>query len=158
MEKNREAFRPYLDWIDTTTSDKDVEDFILKCKKGFEEKTSADFGVLYEGKWVGSMGFHDIRHDHHRAAIGYWLDREYQGKGIMTACVKAIINYGFTELNLNRIEIQCEMNNLKSKAIPERLGFTCEGILRDYHKVNGEYQNDLLYSLLKREWKGYKNI
>lgn len=153
VDKNRVTFREYLAWVDMTTSPEDVEEFILKCKKGFEEKTSADFGVKYEGKWVGSMGFHDIDMTHEKAAIGYWLDLDYQGKGIMTECVKAIIKYGFEELKLNRIEIECEANNSRSKAIPEKLGFTLEGKIRANHKINGTYQDDLLFSLLRNEYQ-----
>jgi ribosomal-protein-serine acetyltransferase len=153
VDKNREAFRQYLYWVDNTNTPADVEKFIQDCKEKFENKKGADFGVLYEGKWIGSMGFHEIDNINNKAAIGYWLDKDFQGKGIMTKCVQTIIQYGFEELGLNRIEILCEVTNIKSKAIPERLNFTFEGTLRANHKINAIFHDDLLFSLLKCEYK-----
>jgi ribosomal-protein-serine acetyltransferase len=145
--------RKYLFWVDLTPTYKEVETFIIKCREAFENKTGADFGIWYEGAWVGSMGFHDIIMRDKKAAIGYWLGKEHQGKGIMTECVKAIIKYGFTELDLNRIEIECARINTQSRAIPEKLGFTLEGTLRDNRIIEGKFEDVLLFSLLRSEWK-----
>jgi ribosomal-protein-serine acetyltransferase len=153
VDKNREKFRTYLAWVDDTKSVKEVEDFIVRCSKSFEDKTGADFGVQYDGVWIGSMGFHGVDAINKKAAIGYWLDADYEGRGIMTECVKAIISYGFETLDLNRIEILCATTNTKSRAIPERLGFTLEGTLRQYHRINGAYVDDIVFSLLKSEWQ-----
>src|SRR5574343_1890713 len=114
VDRNREEFRKWVPWSDLTVSSEDTKKFIIKCQEEFKDKKAADFGVLYEGKWVGSMGFHTIKIDHEWAEIGYWLDGDYVGRGIMTECVKAMINYGFNELNLHRIQIRCDSINTKS--------------------------------------------
>ncbi len=150
--KNREELRKWLPWVDATISPKDTEEFILRCGEDFKNKKSADFGVWYEDKWVGSMGYHQIDYANKKASIGYWLDKDHQGKGIITESVKAIIRYGFDELNLNRIEIECASTNLKSRAVAERLGFVFEGTLRENHIVNGIFYDGLLFSILRREW------
>lgn len=124
----------------------------MKCLDGFEKKKSADFGILYENKWIGSMGYNDIDLTNKKAEIGYWLDKDYQGKGIMTDCVRAIIKYGFEELDLHRIEIKCASSNTKSKAVPERLGFTLEGTLRDSYRMNGVFCDTLIFGILRSEW------
>ena len=85
--------------------------------------------------------------------IGYWIIKSEQGKGIITNCCEEIIRFCFETIKLNRIEIKCGTDNLKSKKIPERLNFKFEGIIR-----NGEYMHDKfidlnLYSLLHSEWK-----
>lgn len=152
VDKNREEFRKWLPWVDSTISPKDTNEFIIKCLDDFEKKKSADFGILYENKWVGSMGYNNIDIANKKAEIGYWLDKDYQGKGIMTDCVRAIIDYGFKELDLHRIEIKCASSNAKSKAVPERLGFTLEGTLRDDHRINGAFSNSLIFGILKSEW------
>jgi ribosomal-protein-serine acetyltransferase len=55
-------------------------------------------------------------------SVGYWMSADYQGRGIMTDCCKALLNYGFGALGLNRIEIRARTDNVKSRAIPIRLG------------------------------------
>jgi ribosomal-protein-serine acetyltransferase len=71
----------------------------------------------------------------------------------MTTCCKELLNYGFELLGLNKIEIRARTDNEKSKAIPIRLGYKEEGILRyvDYH--NDHYYDHAVYGLLKDEWK-----
>ncbi|HSI90037.1 MAG TPA: GNAT family protein, partial [Adhaeribacter sp.] len=108
--------------------------------------------IRHEGQLAGNIGLYHIDHQNKIAAIGYWLGAAFQGKGIITEACRKLIAYGFTELNLNRIEIKCGTGNLKSQAIPERLGFTKEAILRQAELVNGNFQDLYLYSLLKEEW------
>ncbi len=152
-DKNREHLRPWLPWVDVTLSSEDTKKYLEAVLEKFEKKTGADFGIWYEGAWVGSMGFNNINHNNEYADIGYWLSKDHEGKGIMTASVKALINYGFNDLKLHRIEISCDARNVRSKRIPEKLGFTLEGVLRDNHKRNGEFSDGLVYGLLSSEWK-----
>jgi ribosomal-protein-serine acetyltransferase len=63
--------------------------------------------------------------------IGYWLAEDYQGRGIMTDCVRMLVDFCFNELDLNRVYITCGFGNKKSRAIPELLGFVQEGILQE---------------------------
>lgn len=151
-DKNREHLRPWLPWVDATLSSADTKKYLEAMLKKFEEKTGADFGIWYEGAWVGSMGFNKINSIDEYAEIGYWLDKSHEGKGIMTECVKAMLTYGFNDLNLHRIEICCDIRNLRSKGVPERLGFTLEGVLRESHKYEGQFFDSLIYGLLCSEW------
>lgn len=153
VDKNRERLRVYMPWIDSTLSVKDTEEYILKnIEKHKEVGNVYDFGICYENKWIGNMGYHDVSKSNQKACIGYWLDEDFEGRGIMTECVKALIKYGFKELNLNRVEIGCDVNNSKSRAIPERLGFKLEGTLRQDHKRNGTFRDSFVFGLLKEEW------
>ena len=154
VERNREEFRKWFPWVDTTLSSEDTKKFILGCQEKFEANEAVDLGVWYEGRWVGSMGFHTIKLNHQWAEIGYWIDGDYVGKGIMTECVKAMIRYGFNELNLHRIQIRCDSVNVKSKAIPERLGFRLEGVVREDHKKGDSFSDGLIYGILRNEWAG----
>ncbi|MFP3338955.1 GNAT family protein, partial [Micrococcus sp. SIMBA_131] len=88
-----------------------------------------------------------------KASIGYWLAENFQGNGIMTAAVKGIIDQAFHEYGLNRVEIQCGIENKKSRAIPERIGFKQEGVVRDAEYLYGHFHDTILYSRLSREWK-----
>ena len=153
-DKNREHLRAWLPWVDATVSSEDTKKFIVECQEKFEQKKGADFGIWYEGQWIGSMGFHTIRLDNEWAEIGYWIGKDFEGKGIMTECVKSVIKYGFEELNLHRIQIKCDSRNLRSKAIPERLGFVFEGAARENRKKDGVFSDSLTFGLLRNEWNG----
>jgi len=69
----------------------------------------------------------------------------------MTLAVMEMLSIGFNDFSLNRIEIQCAIENTKSRAIPERLGFIQEGILRSSEKVNGQYFDHAVYGLLRND-------
>jgi len=153
IDRNREEFTKWFPWAETTQSSEDTKKFIVQCREEFETKKAADFGVWYEDRWVGSMGFHTITTEHKWAEIGYWLDGRYVGKGIMTECVKAVVNYGFNDLKLHRIQIKCDSINLKSKSIPERLAFKLEGVIREDRKHGDVFSDGLIYGLLKSEWE-----
>jgi hypothetical protein len=79
-------------------------------------------------KLVGDIGYHPIDWADRKAEIGYWLGESFQGKGLMTEACKTLITYAFAELGLNKVEIHCAAENIRSCAIPKRLGFTQEGI------------------------------
>ena len=63
--------------------------------------------------------------------IGYWIDTRFAGRGYITESTQALTKFAFTELNAKRVEIRCDSLNLKSRSIPERLGYTLEGILKN---------------------------
>jgi ribosomal-protein-serine acetyltransferase len=151
-DKNREHLHPWLPWVDVTLVVEDTRRFIEKCKEKFEKKEAADFGICYEGKWIGSMGFHTINNVDEWAEIGYWIDKDFEGRGIMTECVEAIIKYGFEDLNLHRIQIKCDSFNIRSKALPEKLGFKLEGVLRESNKSENTFSDELVFGVLKSEW------
>jgi len=158
IEKNRAHLKPWLPWVDRTLTPEDSKKYILGELENFQNKKTADFGIFYQEKLIGSMGFNKIDLVNEKAEIGYWIDSDYEGKGLMTKCVTAMINYGFNELNLNRIEIKCSALNKKSEAIPKRLGFTLEATLREDHKITdpetgSEFTDGLIFRLLKKEWR-----
>ena len=158
VEKNRDHLKIWLPWVDKTLTPEDSKKYIVEQLENFQNKKTADFGIWYKEKLIGSIGFNKIDMINEKAEIGYWIDFDHESKGIMTKCVKAMINYGFNELNLNRIEIRCSILNKKSKNIPEKLGFILEGILRQDHKIkdpetNQDFTDGLFFGLLKKDWR-----
>ena len=85
-------------------------------------------------------------------SIGYWLGERYRGSGVMTKSCKAFVEYAFRELNINRVEIRCAEKNLRSRAIPERLGFVNEGMIREAEWLYDHYVDHVVYGILAREW------
>ncbi|EJQ00358.1 hypothetical protein IC3_00120 [Bacillus cereus VD142] len=81
--------------------------------------------------FIGTASLHGINWKISKCEIGYWINTQFSGNGYMTEAVSELINLGFQLLKFRRIEIRCESNNTKSRAIPEKLGFELEGILRN---------------------------
>jgi len=105
--------------------------------------------IEFKDKIIGVIGYDEVDSANDIGHLGYWLGEEFNGNGFMTMATREMVSIGFNDYALNRIEIQCATANTKSKAIPERLGFVQEGILRSSEKVNGQYLDLVVYSLLK---------
>jgi [ribosomal protein S5]-alanine N-acetyltransferase len=102
---------------------------------------------------VGWCGFHTWYLDHHRAEIGYGLfDESLKNNGIMTEALKVIIEYGFNQMKLNRIEAFVGTKNIPSLKLMEKFSFTKEGILRKHYLKNTILEDSVVYSLLKEEY------
>ncbi|XSG80997.1 MAG: GNAT family N-acetyltransferase [Methyloligella sp. ZOD6] len=80
--------------------------------------------------------------------LGYWIGAPHARKGYMTAAVRAVIPFVFDSLELHRLEAACLPHNLASKRLLERTGFRREGFARGYLRINGAWQDHLLYALL----------
>lgn len=152
VEENREHLRKWLPWVDSMVSPYDFEAVIPVWLNQIAENSAYNLGIVYKGELVGSIGLHQIDWYNKMASIGYYLAKKAEGHGIITRTVQAVINYAFFALGLNRIEIRCGVQNLKSRAIPERLGFVKEGIIRDGEHLNGYFHDLIIYSMLAREW------
>ena len=152
IDHNREHLRPWLHWVDTTVSIEDMKEVIAYWETRNDSGTALELGIFYLDRYIGKISLFDISMSDKNAEIGYWLSIDYQGKGIMTDCVAALVDYAFETLELNRVCIYCATGNKKSRAIPTRLGFTQEGILREEQCLYGVYHDLAVYGMLRREW------
>lgn len=148
---NRAHLRKWLPWLDAVTSEANTRSFIDSTIAQRKAGLGPTFAILDAGAIAGVVGFHPLRSPHGVGEIGYWLDEAHQGRGIMTACCRFVIRYGFDRLGLNRIEIPAATENRRSRAIPERLGFKFEGILRQRENLYGKFVDHAMYSLLRGE-------
>ncbi|MHB1652184.1 MAG: GNAT family N-acetyltransferase [Desulfitobacteriaceae bacterium] len=151
-DPGRLYLKEWLPWVDGTESAKDTKSFIEMTKKQFASNNGFQAGIWYKGNIAGVIGFHGMNWANRSTSIGYWLGERYQGKGIMTKSCKALVEYAFRELNLNRIEIRCAEKNLRSRAIPERLGFVKEGMIREAEWLYDHFVDHVVYGVLAREW------
>lgn len=127
-----------------------------KFKNGFStfNKTFLYFHILDKTteKIIGWCGYHTWYLDHNRAEIGYGLFSEnYKNTGIMTEAMKAVLDYGFDQMHLHRVEAMIATYNVPSLKLVEKFGFTKEGILREHYSVNGKMEDSVVFSLLKQE-------
>ena len=155
-DQNREHLRQWLPWVDATSSVEATRRFIQNGLKQYATHRGFQAGIWYQSRLAGVIGYHKIDWHNRKTSIGYWLGASFQGKGIMTRACDALINHAFQELKLNRLEIRCAADNQKSRAIPERLGFTQEGISRQAEWLYDHYVDHVIYAILASEWKGTK--
>jgi len=153
----RNHLKEWLPWVDNTKSAEDTKMFIEMGKKQFVSNNGFQAGIWYKHNLAGVIGCHGMNFTNKSTSIGYWLGEEYQGKGIMTKATKALVEYLLLELNFNRVEIRCAENNYKSRAIPERLGFVNEGVLREIEWIYDHYVDHVVYGMLARQWKDIGN-
>jgi ribosomal-protein-serine acetyltransferase len=151
IESNRDYLARWMPWAagqDLAATEK----FIAETEAQTARSDGFQAAIAPEGRIVGVAGFHSIDWTNRNTSIGYWLAEHAQGKGTMTTIVRALVDHAFTEWTLHRVEIHCAPANHRSRAIPERLGFREEGILRDTELINKQYLDSVVYGVLEEEW------
>ena len=149
IDSNREHLRRWLPWVDGNKTQKSSEEFIQLLLGQFSRNETITAGIYYKQELCGIAGFHKINHANKVGSMGYWLGQGFEGKGIMSQSVAFLTELAFETWTLNRLEIRCATDNLKSQAIPERLGFTCDGISRQCEIVNGRVLDHKVYAKLR---------
>jgi len=152
VDNNREHLAEFLPWVNNMQSVNDFANYIKHCQSLHEQKKEVSFVIISGETVIGRIGIHHINTHNKKGAIGYWLIKNAQGKGIIINSCKALIEYGFKNLDLHRIEIKAATHNLKSQAIAEKLKFKKEGVLRQAELVNNKFFDLVVYSMLSDEW------
>jgi len=152
VDASRMYLREWLPWVDSSVSVEDTKEFVHAAQQQYARGDGFQCCIRCKGKIVGIIGLHRVDRFHKQTEIGYWLAEEYQGRGIMTACCRALVDFAFREYKLHRVEIRAAGENEKSRSIPERLGFTHEGTLRESEWVNDRFVDGAVYSMLERDW------
>jgi ribosomal-protein-serine acetyltransferase len=153
IDNNRAQLSEFLPWVDSIQTVDGLKEYLKNAEILCQQQKEASFAIIFENVAVGRIGLHHLNLQNKVGAIGYWLSKEAQGKGIILKSCKALINYGFQNLGLHRIEIKAAVNNLKSQAIPEKLNFVKEGVLRQAEFVNNQFLDLFLYSMISDEWQ-----
>ena len=150
-EANRSYLREWLPWVDDTRSVADTQAFVSRSIEQVRLSDGFQTRIVYDGEFAGMVGFlyHDWRNL--RTEIGYWLRQDLQGRGLMTRSTKALVEFAFEKLGLNRVEIRAATENRRSRAVPERLGFVQEGVLREFAWLNDRFVDLVVYAKLRNE-------
>jgi ribosomal-protein-serine acetyltransferase len=126
VEKNRAYVRPWLPWVDETTSSEDTRRYIREMLLRLADASEYGFDIVYRGELVGAIGL-SVERGAREAEVGYWLSEEFQGRGIVSRATRCLVRFSFIDLGLNRVVVNCAVDNTRSRAIPERLGFQFGG-------------------------------
>jgi ribosomal-protein-alanine N-acetyltransferase len=144
---------PFVFWEPHRTIE-DTREFLGRTLQGYAEGLPAVWGIqhLADGVIIGGCAYHDISIMNLRGEIGYALARKYWGQGLMTEVVRAVLDYGFNALGLNRIEARCDVDNTGSWRVMEKVGMKFEGVLRQNIVLHGRPRDAKMYGILREDW------
>lgn len=135
-------------WTEMTQA----QDHIARALASYADGDALCFGVELEGQLIGNVSLFAFSEQSRRCEVGYALNSRHWGQGYTGEALRAVLDYGFRELGLNRIEADIDPRNLASARVVERLGFRKEGVLPERWIVHGEPADSAIYGLLRRYW------
>ena len=152
IDKNRPYLRQWLPWLDHSQTIEDSANFISQAHKKWESQSGLTLGIFHRQILVGVISFHEFNWPQKLASMGYWLDADRQGQGIMSTACKSLIELGFVQLNLQTITISCAEGNQKSQAIPKRLGFQAYQTIPDKEWLYDHYVSHIVFKMTRQQW------
>jgi ribosomal-protein-serine acetyltransferase len=150
---SRKHLHPWLNWVDNTTKVEHSVQFIKQSLHQLHTQEALALGIFYNDKIIGGMGMHHWEQSTRRAQIGYWICKEYEGKGIINQCLLRFVDFLFAKIGLNKIEIHFVPSNKRSARVAERIGARVEGVIRQSVMRNGALEDIVMVGLLKSEWQ-----
>lgn len=152
IDASRDHLKEWMTWIHKVNSEEDIREATKRNLQQFADQTGMHYLIMFKGEIAGTVGLKGFNWDVKSAEIGYWLGPDFQGKGIMTRAVNALMEYGFDYVGLDKLEVWAAEGNTRSRSIPERLGFVQEGKRRQNEILDATYHNMIIYGMLKSEW------
>jgi ribosomal-protein-serine acetyltransferase len=152
VEENRPFLGEWLGWARRIQTLEEAEAFIQTGMDRYAEDGLPWIGIWQDGRMAGGMLFFSVEKMIQATKIGYWLAEWANGRGLMTRAIRPVLRFIFEDLKLNRVGLEAEPGNLKSKGVAERLGFTFEGIRRDGWPGKEGFVDIGVYSIVARDW------
>lgn len=151
VAESREHLRPWLPFADQHQTADESRDVIIRgiARWLLREDLMVGLWDARTGRYVGSSGLHPRDWDAGVFEIGYWIRRSAEGRGYVTEAVRLQTDFAFAQLGANRVFIRCDARNTRSAAVPRRLGFVREALLRnDMRDPAGELRDTLVFALI----------
>ncbi|MFF2753754.1 GNAT family N-acetyltransferase [Psychrobacillus sp. NPDC058041] len=154
---SKDEVTKYYD-LDTFTNVDEAIQLIENWQKRFANNEGIRWGIATknENKIIGSCGYHNWEKEHFKAEVGFEVTPEYWQQGVMTEILPLVMQYGFEEMGLYRIEALYDPENTASKKTLEKAGFIYEGTLRKSSFEKGRFCDAEICSILKEEYKKYE--
>ncbi len=151
IERNQEHL---YEWVDVEAYEGSLEMLRAYVKQRLLQFVNGEgyhLGIWYQDALVGLLDYR-LNWRSRSVELGYWLDATMQGKGIVTQACRTMVRHAFEEHRVHKVVISCAIDNLRSRAVAERLGFLQEGTLRQADRLHDRYVDGVFYGLLKDEW------
>ena len=150
IDTQREHLGPWLPFVETTKQLSDTHAFVESVVNSPKDRMEYTFTIRVNGRMAGLIGFKATDRANKKTEIGYWLSRDFLGRGIMSRSVSTLCDFAFRELEINRIQIKCAIANTPSRNIPQRMGFKLEGLERAGELLTcGVFADLTVYSRLR---------
>ena len=149
---NREFLAQWMPWPASQTLEGTLE-FIRRGRKQLADNQGFHLAIVDDGRIVGVVGFHHLDWENRSTSVGYWIAESSQRRGTVTQAVRALTDHALRTWKLNRVEIRAAIGNVRSRAIPARLGFKEEGVLRQVERIGDRYVDHVVYAMLAADWQ-----
>ena len=150
VDRNRDRLRPWMPWEPATKTPADTRAFIEGALASEHDREGN--GIFLDGRLVGSAGMRVDTMDA-KAEVGYWIDGDAEGRGIVTRTCERFLALAFEELGLHRVELHAATGNARSRAVAERLGMVEEGTGRENGRIDGGFVDLVMFGILEHEWR-----
>jgi carbamoyl-phosphate synthase large subunit len=151
IDADRARLAEFMPWAGEQTL-ADTRAFLEMKARQLADNEGFECAIVRDATIVGAVGLNAVNWRDSSTTIGYWLAAGEQGRGTMTAAVSALVDHAFAVMDLNRVVITAAVPNVRSRAIPERLGFREEGTLRQAIRVGERCYDDVVYAMLAEDW------
>ncbi len=149
---NKDHLGVWLEWGQTIQTLEQAQDFIKRGITRYAEDGLPWVGIWLEGRLVGGILFFPVDRQAKSTMVGYWLGADVGGRGLMSKALLAMLGFVFDDLGLNRLELQAHVENHKSRALAQRLGFQFEGVLREVWMLHAKQVDHAAYAMLRSDW------
>lgn len=134
VRESLEQLKPWMPFAQESPTDEQMEEHCRKALAEFIVRVNFTLSIYdREGKtFIGSTGFHKPQWSVPSFEIGYWIHKDFEGKGFIQESTNALVRYAFDVFQARRVEIRCEAKNTRSLSVMKKLGFEQEGVLRNH--------------------------
>lgn len=131
--RSAKSLKQFMAWAQNEPVREDVKENLRESNANFLARKELRMHLFIKetGEFIGSSGLHNINWDIPKYEIGYWIDDRFEGNGYITEATNRITQFAFEELAAKRVELRCDRDNVRSRAVAERTGYELEGILKN---------------------------
>lgn len=153
VQQNVDRLLVWCPWLGEVETLEKTHHFINGKLCRFSDSNGFTAGFFDDEKLIGVIALEYIDRPNLATEIGYWLDKKAEGRGLVIAACRKLIDHAFADLKLERVQIRCAVENIRSRAVPEKLGFSQEGILRQCERLPDRTVDLVIYGILRNEWR-----
>ena len=146
VERNKDYLQQAMDWPKSVTSSHDIRRTVQGNYQLHHRGYAKMFMILRHDAVCGVISFNQIEPTNKAAYIGYWLDEDLQGQGIISQALQAMMQHYASEGSVRRFVIKCIVTNHASNQVALRNGFTLEGYLKQAEYLNGAFHDQNIYA------------
>lgn len=155
VDKNRKYLEPWLDWSKKTLNVEDSMKYLFDKEEETKKGNKIEYGLFIKKEYIGNISLFNIDIKNKSAEIGYWISFSHARKGYVSEAVRTLEKEAFENLNLNRIVIRCDEENIPSGEVAKKCKYTLESKFREdsFSEYFNSFRNTFIFSKLKSEYK-----